>query len=102
MKLPVYNIVETASATSRELEVQSTEECTLNIDAVRLRGDKCCSLGQQGDSFNFNLQISNVDNSPETNVNIVDTIIIEPEVTIQFTSFDGCEAVFADTSSRFR
>jgi len=89
-----YLVSNTATVESEE-GIEASDSCSLEIEAVRLMGEKCCtSTGL--DTFDFRLRVINVGNSPETQVSIEDTFVLPPGVTIQFTSFDGCSAVFSD------
>lgn len=89
-----YLISNTATVESEE-GVEASDSCSLEIEAVRLMGEKCCtSTGL--DTFDFRIRVINVGNSPETQVTIEDTLIVPVGVTIQFTSFDGCTALFSD------
>ncbi|MEJ6949880.1 hypothetical protein [Natronospora cellulosivora (SeqCode)] len=102
--IPIGNIEDAGqyiiNNTARALAngVESSDTCTLNIDAVRLEGDKCCVEGTDADSRVFRLIVRNLGHSPETRVTIRDRFIIPSGVTIRFNSFDGCSAVFEGTN----
>lgn len=89
-----YLISNTATVESEE-GIEASDSCSLEVEAVRLMGEKCCVSTGSG-TFNFRISVNNMVNSPETLVTIEDTFILPPGVTIQFTSFDGCTAVFSD------
>lgn len=80
--------------------VESTDRCSLNIDAVRLSVAKCCTDSPAGVNTRiFRLSITNIGNSPATLVTVNDQMIVPAGVTIQFTDFGGCSAVYADDPS---
>ncbi len=91
-----YNIKGTATATSPAMGAQSTMSCLLVLDAVRLRGEKCCLIGETPDVFQFRVQVDSIGDSPQTRFDIIDILVVHPGVTVRFTSFDDCSAVFAD------
>ena len=90
-----YQIMENAKAACCATE--ASDSCNLNIEVVQLRGEKCCTTGDLDNTRIFRLEVFNVDNSPQTNITILDTLTIPSRVTVRFNSFSGCNAVFADT-----
>ncbi|MCK8817057.1 hypothetical protein MWH28_06680 [Natroniella sulfidigena] len=102
VEIPVVSIVDpnrylirnmvTASAQG----IEATDSCILFLDAVQLAADKCCLQGPTVDANIFRIIVDNVGHSPQTDITIIDTLVVPQEVTVQFTSFDGCDAFFVD------
>ncbi len=87
----------TANTTAVAADTTATVSCVLNIDAVQLLADKCCSI-TEGNKGAFRITVASVGNSPQTSVGIVDKLIIPQDVTVQFQGFDGCTATLGDGS----
>ncbi|MCA1320025.1 hypothetical protein LC085_08930 [Bacillus tianshenii] len=85
-----YLIDNTASVVSSV--TQATDFCTLNLDAVQLRADKCCNVN--GSQIVYRLTLANTPNSPDTTARIVDQLTIPLGLTVQFNSFGGCNGTF--------
>ncbi|MGB9791959.1 MAG: hypothetical protein ACPLTR_05200 [Thermacetogeniaceae bacterium] len=91
-----YLITNTALATATG--TQATATCSANIKAVKLDTQKCCVVTDTNKGA-FRLSVSSIGLSPDTSVDISDEIFIPAGVNIQFNSFDGCTATFADTGT---
>lgn len=88
-----YSISNIARAAAEGTEAADLCGTTLNV--VKLRADKCCSVN--GSVGTFKMTISSVGNSPDVIIDIFDRMQIPLGVTVKFSSFNGCEAYFADT-----
>ncbi len=88
-----YLISNTARAAAEGTE--SADLCGTTLNVVKLRADKCCSVN--GIVGTFKMTISSVGNSPDVIIDIFDRMQIPFGVTVNFSSFNGCEAYFADT-----
>ncbi|WFD09064.1 hypothetical protein [Tepidibacter hydrothermalis] len=89
-----YVINNLASVTSEGTEASDT--ATATIDVVELESNKCCNVLDNG-LAEFKISITNVGDSPHTKVSILDDMVIPTGVTVRFSDFDGCTAVFART-----
>lgn len=90
-----YSIVNLARAAA--VGTESSATCGTNLDVVKLSAIKCCSIN--GNVGTFNLTISSVGNTPDVTVDISDRMRIPAGVTVQFSSFHGCEAYYAGTQT---
>ncbi|GLB32477.1 hypothetical protein LAD12857_44000 [Lacrimispora amygdalina] len=88
-----YIINNTARAAAEGTD--SGDLCGTNLNVVKFRAEKCCSVN--GNVGTFKLTISSVGNSPDAVVDIFDRMQIPAGLTVNFSSFNGCEAYFADT-----
>lgn len=88
-----YTIVNMAMATAAGTE--STATCSTTLNAVQLDTDKCCTI--DGNAAVYRVLVSNADLSPAVTVDIVDNFFIPGGVTVRFTSFSDCRAVFTNT-----
>ncbi len=86
-----------ANTTAVAADTSATASCVLNIDAVQLLADKCCSV-TEGNKGAFRITVASVGSSPQTSVGIVDQLAIPQDVIVQFQDFDGCAATFGDGS----
>lgn len=91
-----YLITNTAIATATG--TQATATCSANIKAVRLDTQKCCVVTDTNKGA-FRISVSSIGLSPDIAVDISDEIFIPAGINIQFNSFDGCTATFADTGT---
>lgn len=91
-----YLITNTALATATG--TQATATCSANINAVKLDTQKCCAVTDTNKGV-FRISVSSVGHSPDVAVDISDEVFIPAGVNVQFTSFDGCTATFADTGT---
>ncbi|PKM94012.1 MAG: hypothetical protein CVU84_11115 [Firmicutes bacterium HGW-Firmicutes-1] len=80
------------------LGTEAADLCTVMLEVVQLQSSKCCSVTEEG-SIVYVIQIANLGNSPDTTVNITDSIVVPPGVTVQFNDFESCLAVFGETST---
>jgi len=90
-----YGIGNMARAAAEGTE--SAAMCKTSLDAVKLRANKCCSV--TGNIGTFNLTIENIGDSPDATVDIYDQMRIPAGITMRFSSFNGCEAYFANTQT---
>ncbi len=74
---------------------ESADLCGTTLNVVKLRANKCCSVN--GSVGTFKMTISSVGNSPDVIIDIFDRMQIPFGVTVNFSSFNGCEAYYADT-----
>jgi len=88
-----YTVVNMAMATA--VGTQSTATCSTTINAVQLSTDKFCTI--EGDMAVYKVLVSNADLSPDVRVDIVDSLFIPGGVTVRFTSFSDCRAIFSNT-----
>ncbi|WP_277668564.1 hypothetical protein [Caproiciproducens galactitolivorans] len=88
-----YLISNTARAAAEG--TKSADLCGTTLNVVKLSADKCCSVN--GSMGIFKMTISSVGNSPNVVIDIFDRMQIPFGVTVNFSSFNGCEAYFADT-----
>lgn len=88
-----YIITNMAAATAAG--TQAFANCSASLNAVQLSTDKCCSI--DGNNAVYRVLVSSVGASPNVTVNIVDLFFIPGGVTIRFTTFGDCRAVFSDT-----
>jgi hypothetical protein len=91
-----YLITNTANASASG--TQSSATCTSNLDVVKLTAAKCCS-GTTGNKVVFTLTISSVSTSPSVTVTILDNLSIPAGITVEFSDFAGCSAVFSGTGT---
>ena len=85
----------TSNASVSGSGTQSSATCTLNLDVIQLATDKCCNVtGPNAGSFT--ITVASVGSSPQTIVEIRDTLIVPEGITVQFMSFGGCTATFTD------
>ncbi|MCT4619347.1 MAG: hypothetical protein N4A62_08140 [Marinisporobacter sp.] len=89
-----YVINNLATVTGDNTEASDT--ATNILDVVQLEADKCCQLLEDG-TANFKITITNIGDSPGTQVSILDDLVIPTGVTVRFLDFAGCKAVFART-----
>jgi len=82
-----------ASATAAG--TQASASCSTSLNAVELSTVKCCSVA--GNAAVYRVLISSVGESPDVAVDIVDHFFIPGGITLRFTGFSGCSAVFSDT-----
>ncbi len=76
---------------------QSSDTCTLILEAVQLTTDKCCILSDTN-LGTFRLTVASVGASPATTVDINDSLVVPLGVVVQMLDFDGCIATFVDGS----
>jgi len=76
---------------------EASDTCSIMLEAVQLTSDKCCIVN--GSDLSYIIRISNTTGSPETTVNLTDHLIIPDGVTVEFTDFNGCMAVFEGTNN---
>lgn len=88
-----YMVSNTAQAFTNGTE--STAFCTTFIDAVGLDAAKYCSV-TEGGKCKFTIIISSVDYSPDTIVDIEDSMFIPAGVTLRFNDLGGCTAEFSE------
>ena len=88
-----YSINSNANASATG--TQSSATCTLSLDVVKLSTSKCCTVSRPN-AGSFTLTVASIDASPQTVIQILDTLVIPEGVTLQFTSFGGCTATFSD------
>lgn len=88
----ITNNTATATATS----TQDFAQCSSNLDVVQVSVAKCCNI-LDSSTGTFTITVSSVGDSPNTTVNIRDHFSVPAGVTIHFTSFDGCSAVFTSS-----
>ena len=86
----MYLITNTATVTS--LTSEASDFCTLNFDAIQLSADKCCTVN--GNQVSYRLTIENTPNSPDTIANLTDVLTIPAGLTVLFSTFGGCNAMF--------
>lgn len=87
----LYVINNTAMASAAgTMDISS---CTTEFDAVEVSTTKCCTIS--GNNGSFTITLASIPQSPTTNVNVEDHLLIPNGVTLQFTSFGGCNAVFS-------
>ncbi len=87
----LYVINNTAMASAAgTMDISS---CTTEFEAVEVNTTKCCTIA--GNRGSFTITLASVAQSPTTNVNVEDHLMIPNGVTVQFTSFGGCDAVFS-------
>jgi uncharacterized repeat protein (TIGR01451 family) len=92
-----YIINNLATVTSEGTEATATSSTT--IDAVQLESNKCCNVLENGVA-EYIITIANVGDSPSTQVNIVDTLVIPTGVIVKFLDFSGCTVVFANNEKQ--
>jgi uncharacterized repeat protein (TIGR01451 family) len=90
-----YTINNTAMASATGTTDFST--CYTILDAVAFSASKCCTV--DGAAGNFRVTVSSVGASPDTTVDITDSMQLPAGVTIQFTSFNGCTVYYAGTTN---
>ena len=93
----IYTINNTARVSASGTEATAT--CPLTLNVSQLLTTTCCRL-TAANTGEFQLGLSTVGQSPATTVDVVDNIFIPGGVTLQFHSFDGCVATFANTSEQ--
>ncbi|HOP12218.1 MAG TPA: hypothetical protein PK629_12095 [Oscillospiraceae bacterium] len=76
---------------------ESSVMCKTTLDVVKLSAGKCCTVN--GNNGTFNLTIAGVGDSPDVIVDIFDRMRIPTGITVQFSSFNGCEAYYTDTQT---
>ena len=74
---------------------QDSANCSTKLNVVQLITNKCCVI--EANRASYRLTISSVDASPNTSIDIVDSLFIPVGVTVSFTSFGDCRATFANT-----
>ncbi len=89
-----YIISNTARVSATGTE--ATASCSTNLDAAQVSSAKCCRVSD-GNQGRFTMTISAVGTSPEVRVNVFDNLTVPGGVTVQFNSFGGCSATFANT-----
>lgn len=88
-----YFIANMAKAVASGTE--SSSACETSLDVIKLRASKCCSTN--GNIGTFTLTITSVGNSPDVSTDIFDRMRVPAGVVVQFSSFNGFEAYYADT-----
>lgn len=84
-----YIVTNRANAVSGNISGEDMD--TQRIEVVRVRGDKLCRV-TSGNEVNFRIRVASVCASPQTRVNVTDRIQIPAGVTVEFISFDDCQA----------
>ncbi|KGX94039.1 hypothetical protein N781_00090 [Pontibacillus halophilus JSM 076056 = DSM 19796] len=77
-------------------ETQGSDNCVLNVPAVRLRGSKCCRI-ESSNLIRYEITLSSIGNSPGTLVNTEDKLAIPEGVRFQIVEFDNCELFFGNS-----
>lgn len=90
-----YVVANTAFVSA--IGTQASASCSTTINAVQVDSQKCCIVSDLNKGT-YRFTISNVGLSPDTLVDVLDNLFIPAGVTLQFTSFDGCTATFANTN----
>lgn len=81
-----------AMVTSEEAQGAATSVST--IEVIELLNTNCCVVN--GVNQEFDMSVSNR-NSPDTSIVLTDNLTIPDNITLSFTSFSVCSAVFADS-----
>lgn len=76
---------------------ESSASCNTTLNVIKLSANKCCAVSNNIGTF-F-LSVSSVGNSPDVNVDIFDHFGIPAGITVQFSSFNGCEAYYGNTTT---
>ena len=90
-----YSVVNMAQAVADGTE--SASMCNTSLDVVKLTASKCCAI--TGHLGTFNMTIESVGDTPDVTIDISDRMRIPAGVTVRFSSFNGCEAYYADTQT---
>lgn len=88
-----YEFNNTATASSGDVEGSAT--CNVAVDVVALFTYACCRV--MGSDVTFEIAITNRPNSPVTLIDTQALLTVPNGVVVQFESFGGCQAFFADT-----
>lgn len=92
-----YVINNLATVTSENTEATDTSSSLLEV--VQLNANKCCNVLEDG-LAEYIITLSNVGDSPATQVNILDNLVIPTGVVVKFLDFAGCTAVFSSTGKQ--
>lgn len=82
----------TTSATD---SVTVSDTCTASIEAVKLSADKYIASENSNQILSYTI-LTSIGTSPATNVGVTEQITIPSGVTVQFTDFSGCTAVYTN------
>jgi hypothetical protein len=88
-----YNITSNASVSGTG--TQSSATCTLSLEVIQLSTSKCCNISDSH-TASFTITVASVGASPQTVIDIRDSLVIPAGITVQFISFGGCTATFTD------
>lgn len=77
---------------------ESAAMCRTSLDVVKLKASKCCAVNKNIGTFN--ISIESIGNTPDVIVDFVDLMRIPAGVTVQFSSFNGCEAYYVNTQTQ--
>ncbi len=90
-----YLINNTANAAAEG--TQASASCSTNLNVVKLKADKCCSI--DGDKTTYTLTVSSVDQSPDILVDLYDHMEVPTGITVKFLDLSGCEGYFSGTGN---
>jgi hypothetical protein len=90
-----YTVSNTATAAAAG--TQSSDSCSTTIKAAQVDTQKCCII--DSNNATYRLTITSVGLSPDVLVDVMDRLFIPGGVTVRFTGFSGCSAVFVDTGA---
>ncbi len=95
--VPGTYIIENLAVATSEGQTQ-TAVAETSFSSVRLQATKCCSL-TENNQVRFGILLTNLENSPATTLDILDTLTIPANLVVVFQSFDGCNATFENGAS---
>lgn len=92
------NYIVTNIASASASGTQASANCSTNLDVVQVDTQKCCIISDtnKGD---YRITITSVGISPDILVDVFDNLFVPGGITVQFNSFDGLNATFANTGN---
>ncbi|EEM19373.1 hypothetical protein bthur0001_55000 [Bacillus thuringiensis serovar tochigiensis BGSC 4Y1] len=91
----LFLFTNTVTVSDSQGTTTSSDTTENSIPVVQLRAYKCSNINLN--QIQYNVSIVNVDNSPDTNIVVSDTLTIPEGLIIQFHSFDTCSATFVNS-----
>ncbi|MGU3442384.1 hypothetical protein ACLBXI_20755 [Bacillus cereus] len=91
----LFLFTNTVTVSDSQGTTTSSDTTENSIPVVQLRAYKCSDINLN--QIHYNISIVSVDNSPDTNLVVNDTLTIPDGLIIQFHSFDTCSATFVNS-----